>query len=110
MMKKIFALLLLVLVITGCAYADESNFVREEASRRNMKLITLERVRAISSEKIGAKNVSFKEIELDNEADDYPNGTNFRPIYQVECFANGNEYDIDIDAVTGEILKFKLDD
>ena len=110
MTKKVFALLILVLIITGCAYADDSIFVREEASRQGMKLITVERVKAIASEKIGAKNVSFKEIELDNEADDYPNGTNFRPIYQVECFANGNEYDIDIDAVTGEILKFTLDD
>ena len=109
-MKKIFALLILVLILTGCAYADDDRYVREEAARQGMKLITVERVREIASARLDSKNVRFKEIELDNEADDYPNGSYFRPIYQVECFANGKEYDIDVDAVTGEILKFKLDD
>ena len=82
----------------------------EFAARQNMKLITVERVHEIVSARLESKNIRFKEIELDNEADDYPNGSYFRPIYQVECFANGREYDIDVDAVTGEILKFKLDD
>ena len=60
--------------------------------------------------RLNSDNARVKEIELENEADDYPNGTNFRPVYQFECISGHDEYDIDIDAVTGEILKFKRDD
>ena len=51
-----------------------------------------------------------KDLELEEESDDYPNGTNFRPVYKVECVSGRDEYDVVVDAVTGEILKFKLDD
>ena len=55
-------------------------------------------------------NVRIKEIELENEADDYPNDIYFRPVYQIELVNNGVEYDVDVDAVTGEVLKLKRDD
>ena len=110
-MKKIFCVLLAVLVIAGIASAHdrEGRYVREEASRRGMKLIPQSQVQGIAEKRIGG-TVRLKEIELDDEADDYPNGTDFRPVYSLEAVSGGQEYDIELDAVTGEILKFKLDD
>ena len=112
MKRKLFVLMLasLLLALAAQAFADDGYYVREEASRRGMKLISTEEVRSIASKHIGASNISFKDFDLDNEAHDYPNGSDFRPVYEFECYANGREYDCKIDAVTGEILKFKLDD
>ena len=113
MSKKFFAAILFVLVLgifAMSAFADDNDaYVREEAARRNMTLITLERAKSIASEKLQSNNLIFKDIDLDNEAKDYPNNTDFRPVYQFECIKDGQEYDVDIDAVTGEVLKFKLD-
>ena len=49
-------------------------------------------------------------MELEDEHDDYPCPERFRPVYKIECYSGIDEYDIEIDAVTGKILKFKLDD
>ena len=113
MSKKFFAVIIFALVLgifAGAAFADDDYYIREEAGRRNIHLISIEQARSIASQRLHSNNVRFKEIELDNEADEYPNSANFRPVYQIECYANGQEYDIDIDAVTGEVLKFKRDD
>lgn len=112
MKRKLFALVLasLLLVFAAQAFADDGYYVREEASRRGIKLISTEQVRSIASKHIGANNISFKDFDLDNEAYDYPNGSDFRPVYEFECYANGREYDCKIDAVTGEVLKFRVDD
>ena len=32
------------------------------------------------------------------------------PVYKIECFSGGKEYDVEIDAVTGKVLKCKIDD
>ena len=104
-MKKICVLLAAVVVlgVFGQAFAHEGRhdheeqYVIEEAARRDIK-------------RIGAENVRFKEIELEDEHDDYPNAERFRPVYKIECYSGRDEYDIEIDAVTGKILKFKLDD
>ncbi|MBQ7577177.1 MAG: PepSY domain-containing protein [Synergistaceae bacterium] len=113
MSRKFFAAIIFALVLgifAGAAFADDSYFVREEAARRNMHLISVEQAKSIAEGRLNSRNVIFKDVDLDNEADDYPNGTNFRPVYQIECLSGGQEYDIDIDAVTGQVLKFKLDD
>ena len=102
----------ILLVMSGLAFADyrESQYVRDEAVKRNMKLISESEAGEIALKQIGSNSARVKEIDLDNEADDYPNGTNFRPVYQIECISGLDEYDIDVDAVTGEVLKFKRDD
>ena len=112
MKRKLFALVLasLLFALAAQAFADDGYYVREEASRRGMKLISTEQVRSIASKHIGANNISFKDFDLDNEAYDYPNGADFRPVYEFECYANGREDDGKIDAVTGEVLKFRVDD
>ncbi|MBR0035033.1 MAG: PepSY domain-containing protein, partial [Synergistaceae bacterium] len=64
----------------------------------------------IAAGRIRSGSITFKEIELEDEHDDYPNSERFRPVYKIECYSGRDEYDIEIDAVTGKILKFKLDD
>ncbi len=103
--------MMLGILFVGQAFADDDgHFIIEEASRRNIELITSKQAQDIATKRLGSNNVRFKDVELDNEADDYPNSTGFRPVWQLEAVSNGMEYDFDIDAVTGEILKFKRDD
>ena len=100
----------IALVISGFAFAhDDSQYVLEEAARRDMKIISYDQAKEIALKRVGKENTRVKEIDLDNEADDYPDGTNFRPVYQVECISGYDKFEVDIDAVTGEVLKFKLD-
>ena len=115
MRRKGIALLLAALMMyAGCAVADdwaETQWTREQARQRNMTLISEAQARSIAARQFGdRKPLRFKEIELENEADDYPDGTDFRPVYKLECRLDGTEYDVDIDAVTGQVLKFKVDD
>lgn len=111
-MKKVLCVLMLVVLsaMSGIALANEEPFVREEAARRNMKLISQEEAMKIARERIGSENVRFKDADLEDEDDYYMGRTDFRPVRSLEAVSNGQEYDIDVDAVTGEILKFKLDD
>lgn len=112
MKKRICALIAVVLMFAsvGQVLAKDGRYVREEAARRDMKLLTIEQAKDIAAKRLGSANVRFKDFDLDNEADDYPNGSDFRPVYEFECLSGGREYDFEIDAVTGEVLKFKLDD
>ena len=100
----------IALVISGFAFAhDDSQYVLEEAARRDMKIISYDQAKEIALKRVGKENTRVKEIDLDNEENDYPDGTNFRPVYQVECISGYDKFEVDIDAVTGEVLKFKLD-
>ena len=113
-MKKVLcALMVMLLAVSGIAFAHDGHderFVREEAARRNMKLITVEEAQRIAAERINESGVRFKDADLEDEDDYYRKPGDFRPVWSLEAISNGQEYDIDIDAVTGEILKFKLDD
>ena len=113
-MKKLCMLLAAVVVlgVFGQAFAHgrEEQYVIEEAARRDIKLLSAAEARNIAAKRIGAENVRFKEIELEDEHNDYHNAERFRPVYKIECYSGRDEYDIEIDAVTGKILKFKLDD
>ena len=55
-------------------------------------------------------DIYFKKIRTEYE-DDYAYQNNGAPllIYDIEVRANGLEYDIEIDAVTGKVLKVKID-
>lgn len=113
MKSKFFLFVTLIVIAVTCAvsYADNDyRFTVEEAARRNITLISEQQAKDIAAKKLAVSNVVFKEIDLDNEADDYPNSSSFRPVYSLECIAGAQEYDLDIDAVTGEVLKCKLDD
>ena len=62
--------------------------------------ISYEKAKEIAIAKVGGGTV--KEIDLDRE--------NGRLVYEVEVKYNEQEYEIDIDAATGEIVKYKIDD
>lgn len=111
-MKKILCALLVVVALSGAAFSqgyEEETYVREEAAKRNMKLITVKEVQRIAIERVGKPGVTFKEIELEDEDDYYTAKGDFKPVWTLEAVAGGQQYEIDIDAVTGEVLKFKLD-
>ena len=107
----------MVIAFCGGAFAHghhhddrEARWCREEAARRNITLITPDEAKRIAEEHINERVLSFHDVDLENEADDYPNGTGFRPVYSLECVCASGEYDVDIDAVTGQVLKLELDD
>ena len=117
-MKKIICVILAVLALSGTALAHSMNypdreeqFIREEASKRGMKLISPEEAVRIAKERIGGQNVRIKDVDLEDEDDYYyMAGTNFYPVWSIEAVSGRDEYDIHVDAVTGKILKFKIDD
>ena len=111
-MRKLLCVLLVVAVMAGVAFADgrEERYVREEASRRGMTLITEEEAVRIARERIGDASARVKDADLEDEDDYYRSRDDFRPVWSLELRAGRDEYDVDVDAVTGEILKFKLDD
>ena len=59
-----------------------------------------------------AKNIAFKRVNVSNASSTeiefkYKSGL---PIYEVEFYSNGNEYDFTINAQTGEILYYDVND
>ncbi|MBQ7169266.1 MAG: PepSY domain-containing protein [Synergistaceae bacterium] len=113
-MKKLLCAVMAVLVaLSGISFAHdgrEEQYVRGEAARRNMKLISRSEAERIAAERIHESGIRFKDADLEDDDDYYRSRDDFRPVWSIEAVAGGQEYDIDIDAVTGEILKFKLDD
>ena len=112
-MKKLCVLLavVMVLVLACGAFADrEEQYTREESAKRGLKLLGVDEAKAIAAKQLGSDNIRYKEVELEEESDDYPNAERFRPVYKIECYAGRDEYNVVVDAVTGEVLKCKLDD
>ena len=70
----------------GVSFAGhhEERYVREEAGRRNMKLITQDEAKSIAAKRIGRDDVRFHEVELD---DDGRRG-GFFPVYEIEARAD----------------------
>ena len=69
-------------------------------------------IRSIVAQAISTpeQNINFVKIKPEYE-DDYAMQNNGVPlyIYEVEARANGLEYDVNVDAVTGKILKVEID-
>jgi len=63
---------------------------------------SLENARQIYREEVGGQNVSIEEIELDDDDGDY--------IYEIQGYSGNTEYDVDIDAESGEILETDSDE
>ncbi len=84
-----------VLVLGGIAMVGNTGNSVEAAAKG---LLTMEKARAIAVKSVGG-NVTG--IELDREISG--------DVYEVEVQSKGTEYDLDIDAKTGEILRTKKD-
>ena len=82
----------------------------QQNSTSNIK--SQEEIRRIVAQAISTPkgDIYFKKIRTKYE-DDYAYQNNGAPllIYDIEVRANGLEYDIEIDAVTGKVLKVKID-
>lgn len=56
----------------------------------------------IFRDEVGQEDVQIKEVEFDEDDGQY--------VYEIEGYANGAEYDVEIDAETGDILESEMDD
>ena len=94
MKKKILlaGMILSALQLTGCTgmQAKESR-------------ITVDNAKAVALEDAGfaSRQVSFHDVELDEK--------NGREYYDIDFTVNGQRYEYDIDALTGEILGYEIE-
>ncbi len=63
--------------------------------------LTKEQAKEKALERAGLTSATFEKVELDRE--------NGRNVYEVEFYANGTEYDCEVDASTGAIVKFETE-
>ena len=111
---KLFALLL-VFVLLGTStevLAAGRRRIRHrphgEYSRREkeVELITPEEAKHVVRKQLGTRHVRFfGEPELSNKVRDYPAHSGYRPVYEMRCEAEGSKYLVDVDAITGQVLK-----
>ena len=104
MKRKILSMVLLgimILGVTGTANAkSKKTYYNTSTSVRNNSYIGLNKAIAIALKKVpGANQSHVYDVHLDRE--------NGRMVYEGEIYYNGWEYEFDIDAVTGEIVKWK---
>ena len=103
MKKKILSIALLGIMVLGVSVAV--NAKSRNKYNRNItsnSYIEVNRAMNIALKKVpGASNSHVKKIHLDRE--------NGRMVYEGEIYYNGQEYEFDIDAVTGDIVKWKVD-
>ena len=104
MKKKILSIALLSITVLGVSVA--TNAKSKNKYNRNISsnsYIGVNRAMNIALKKVpGANSSHVKEIHLDRE--------NGRMVYEGEIYYNGQEYEFDIDAVTGDIVKWKVDE
>ena len=104
MKKKILSITLLGILVLGVSVAVNAksrNKYNRNVSSNNY--IGVNRAMNIALKKVpGASNSHVKKINLDRE-----NGI---MVYEGEIYYNGQEYEFDIDAVTGDIVKWKVDE
>ena len=101
MKKKILSIALLGIMVLGVSVT--ANAKSKHKYNRNVSsnsYIGVNRAMNIALKKVpGANSSHVKEIHLDRE--------NGRMVYEGEIYHNGWEYEFDIDAVTGAIVKWK---
>lgn len=93
-----------------------AEMVRSEAAQRGVVLIDEARVRAIAAETVGKaeSELGMWEIKLKARGHDKRHraraqDADFSPVYKVECHAGNMEYELRIDAVTGDVLSSKAE-
>ena len=104
MKKKILSIALLGIMVLGVSVAvnakSKNKYNRNIASN---SYIGVNRAMNIALKKVpGASNSHVKKIHLGRE--------NGRMVYEGEIYYNRQEYEFDIDAVTGDIVKWKVDE
>ena len=88
--------------LNGNEYISEYSLENRANVSDNVQLISLEKAKSIALAQVpGANESHLGEIDLDRE--------HGRMVYEIEIFYNNSKYEYDIDAVTGEIVKWKMD-
>ena len=89
-----------LIVGTGISKADL--FFNHSKKRNTDSTISQDEVKKIVTDYTGISDLVFEKIEIDSEKN--------ITYYEVDSYKDNMEYDFDINAVTGEILKSKVDD
>ena len=106
MKRKILSMVLLgimVLGVTGTANAkSRKHYYNSTVSAKNNSYIGVNKAIKIALKRVpGANQSHVADVHLDRE--------HGRMVYEGEIYYNGMEYEFDIDAVTGEIVKWKME-
>ena len=92
-MKKVLAVVIviaLMLALNVTAFADSGKLTLEQAKQA-----------ALDYAGVKASEATFTRA--------YPDWDNGRSIYDIEFYANGTEYDMDVDAFTGRITDYSTE-
>ena len=109
MKKKMLNVMLLGIIILGIGVtANAANSRRNNRSstvrrsNRNGNYIGINRARSIALSRVpGANSSHVRKLHLDRE--------DGRMVYEGKIYYNGLEYEFDIDAVSGRIVKWDVD-
>lgn len=92
---------------------NNNNNQNNNAQQNTQNVKSQQEIRSIVAEAISIpeQNINFVKIKPKYEDDYAPqnNGVSLY-VYKVEAKANGLEYDVVVDAVSGKVLKVKIDD
>lgn len=86
---------------------------KQTKSQKNLSLITAKEAKeiALNHERIKNSNdIVIRDIDLESKTIFKNNIHMKRPVYDIELLKDAIEYEIHIDAQTGEVLKLKQDD
>lgn len=93
--------------------SSNNNTQNNNTQQNTQNVKSQQEIRSIVSEAISVpeQNIKFVKIKPKYEDDYAPqnNGVSLY-VYKVEAKANGLEYDVVVDAVSGKVLKVKIDD
>ena len=91
----------------------QNNNTQQNTQQNTQNIKSQQEIRSIVAEAISVpeQNINFLKIKPKYEDDYAPqnNGVSLY-VYKVEAKANGLEYDVVVDAVSGKVLKVKIDD
>ena len=92
---------------------DNNNSGNNNSNNNTQNVKSQQEIRSIVADAISVpeQNINFVKIKPKYEDDYAPqnNGVSLY-VYKVEAKANGLEYDVVVDAVSGKVLKVKIDD
>ena len=88
--------------LNGNEHISEYSLENRANVSDNVQLISVAKAKSIALSQVpGANESHLGEVDLDRE--------HGRMVYEIEIFYNNSKYEYDIDAVTGEIVKWKMD-
>ena len=98
---------------SGNNNSNNNNNQNNNAQQNTQNVKSQQEIRSIVADAISVpeQNINFVKIKPKYEDDYAPqnNGVSLY-VYKVEAKANGLEYDVVVDAVSGKVLKVKIDD